>query len=147
MAHKSPQHGEGAISSTNNATNTTGKHIDALEVESLNNNNARNGGTMRVTFNQASSISFIISLILYMWYMVQGMSTFSRETFGINQSKVLYGGNWDDDTYETYTIMFLIASIVFIIASMIQIYVWFAKSFVYLFAVIILVKYVMSIII
>ena len=133
MADKSPQYGEGAISSTNNATNT-GKHIDALEVESLNNN-ARNVGTMRVTFNQASSFSFIISSISYMWCMVQAMSTFSRETFRINQYKVLYGEYWnDDDSYETYMIIFLIASIVFIVSTLIQIYVWFAKSFVYLFA-------------
>ena len=141
MADKSHQHGEGAISSPNGANNG-GKYmdIDALElheVESLKNNNARNVGTMHVTFNQASSISFIISLILYMWYMVQAMSTFSCETFRMNQYKVLYGEDWNDDnSYETYMMLFLIASIVFIILTLIQIYVWFSKRFVYLFVVI-----------
>ena len=130
MADKSDQYGEGAINSTKNTTSSGGKNIDALEVES-NNNNARNGGTMGVTFNQVSSFSFLISLIFYVWYMVQVMSIFSREVFRMNQYKVLYGENWnDDDEYETYMIIFLIASIVFIISTLIQIYVWLAKSFV-----------------
>ena len=137
MADNSHQYDEGAISNTN----TTGKHIDALEVESGSNNNARNDGATSVTFNQASSFSFIISLILYLLYMILAMTIFSREIFRVDQYEMLHGeGSSGRDLYETYMIIFLIANIIFIISTMIEICVWFAKSFVYLFAVYVISK-------
>ena len=132
MADESHQYGEGTINTTKNA----GIHIDALEVESGKNikANVNNGDITRsLTFNQASSISFIISLLLYLWYMVPAMGIFAREIFIINQYKMLYEDQWnDDDFYTTYITLFLIASVAFIISTLIQIYVWFAKRFVYI---------------
>ena len=133
MANKTDQHTEG---NTSNDTVVYPRisnkgHIDALEVESSKNAAAGASSSKPLTFDQASSIGIILSLVSYLWLIVKAMMTFSGFVFSTNQYELLY--YIDDDTYETYMsywVPLLVASILFFIAILIQIYVWFAKSFV-----------------
>ena len=140
MAKQNDSHGESAafypkLKASNTANNNT-DNIDALEVETVNNGVSSTSSK----FNQASSIGFVVSLVSYLWYIVPLMVAYIGDIFFQNQYKTLlddfYHENWYHDVYDryiSYLVPFLIASIFFVVATVIQIYVWFARSFVLFF--------------
>ena len=142
MANRTDSHGDSAtfyprLKASDTANNNT-DHIYALQVETVNNDGSINSTNLK--FNQASSIGFMVSLISYLWYIVPLMVAFIGDVFFQNNYKALMDDfdnmTWYQDIYEryiSYLIPFLIASVFFVIATAIQIYVWFATSFVYIF--------------
>ena len=142
MANRTDSHGESAtfypkLKASDTANNNT-YNIDALQVETVNNGVGINSTSLK--FNQASSIGFMVSLISYLWYIVPLMVAFIGDVFFQNKYKALYDdfgdSTWYQEIYEryiSYLIPFLIASVFFVVATVIQIYVWFATSFVYVY--------------
>ena len=142
MADRTDTVGEGGGQGNNtNVTNqNTSSNIDALSQASAP---PGNGITSGMTHLQASSITFIISILSYLWYIVPLILMCIGEIFTQNIDKALwesydsdYGDLWDKkdqkryETYMSYLVPFLIAGIFFIIGSVIQLFMWFALSFV-----------------
>ena len=132
MANPKNEYGESRNNKTHDSSN-----IEALQVASASptaTTNVING----ISFNKASAFNFIVSLISYLWYIVPLMLMCIGEIFDRNNEKNVYESSdyWDDndeeryETYMSYFVPFLIASLLFVIATVIQIYMWFAKSFV-----------------